>query len=60
VSPGPEAVRSGTYPFHKDLGLVTRGAPAGLTEAFLSFVRSPEGRAIIEAQGYLPLGEDEP
>jgi len=46
-----ENVRLGRYPFYKDLAFVTRGAPGPTGRAFLAFVASEEGRALIEAGG---------
>ena len=56
VEPSPARVASGDYPYFKDLAFVTRGEPEGLAAAFLAFVASPAGRAIIRANGYTPLG----
>ena len=34
----------------------TKGAPSGLTKAFIDYIYSPEGSAIIEKSGYIPTG----
>jgi phosphate transport system substrate-binding protein len=56
VPPSPEAVTEGRYPFYKDLAFVSAGAPEGATARFIELVFSDEGRAIIEANGYVALG----
>ena len=55
VPPTPKNVRSGRYPLVKTLAFVflQENLPAG-ARAFLEFVRSREGRKILEANGYLP------
>lgn len=54
-----EAVHFGTYPSPpaRDLNLVTRGQPTGLTGIFLEWVLS-EGQQFIPEAGYIPMAED--
>jgi phosphate transport system substrate-binding protein len=47
--------RDGTYPVTRKLFMNTRGEPGGLTRAFLDYVLSDEGAAIVQGAGYLPL-----
>ncbi|MCA9690661.1 MAG: substrate-binding domain-containing protein [Myxococcales bacterium] len=55
ITPTPETVASGAYPFFKDLAFVSRGPPAGLAAEFLEFVASPAGQQIIRESGGAPL-----
>ena len=56
VEPTPENARRGRYPLMIELGLV-RGPEAleGAAQGFVDFVLSPEGRAILEEHGLLPV-----
>ena len=55
VLPTPENVLSGRYPLVKTMAFVflKDKLPAG-AEAFMTFVRSREGKKILRANGYLP------
>lgn len=56
VSPvSREALRDGRYPLIRPLIQYTAGEPSGKVRAFLAFEQSEAGRAIIAANGYLPL-----
>jgi len=48
-----EALRQGKYPHAKPLFLISTSEPDATTAAFLSFVRSPEGREILSSYGNL-------
>lgn len=54
--PSAESVASGRYPLYKDLSFVysEERMPASL-RAFVEFVRSGEGEALIRKSGYVPL-----
>jgi phosphate transport system substrate-binding protein len=45
---------NGTYPIVRPLNMLTNGEPAGEVKAFLDFVLSDAGQAIVEEEGYLP------
>ncbi|MBC8071027.1 MAG: substrate-binding domain-containing protein [Deltaproteobacteria bacterium] len=60
VIPSVAAVRDGSYPFYKDLSFVTVGEPEGAAAQLIRFALSPEGRAVIEAHGCVPLGGNGP
>ncbi len=55
IEPSAENVRSGAYRLTRDSFLVTRGTPSPAVARFLEFVRSPEGRRVISANGAVPL-----
>lgn len=55
VEPSPENVRSGAYALTRDSFLVTKAAPAPAVARFLEFVRGPEGKRVISANGAVPL-----
>jgi phosphate transport system substrate-binding protein len=47
--------RDGTYPVTRKLYMNTKGEPEGLARAFIDYIRSEEGAAIVQAAGYIPL-----
>lgn len=51
-----ENVGNGSYPLMRPLNLVTRGPPAGAAKAFVDFVLSPEGQAIVRKEDFVPVG----
>lgn len=53
VTPSAKTLANGTYPFYKDLFLVTRPRPPALVKTFVEFVTSPEGKAILTRTGNL-------
>ncbi len=55
VTPSAETVRNRTYVVSRGLYSNTKGEPSPLVRAFLDTLHSPEGRAIIEAQGFIPV-----
>uniref|UniRef100_A0A832A0R4 Phosphate-binding protein n=1 Tax=Desulfacinum infernum TaxID=35837 RepID=A0A832A0R4_9BACT len=55
VTPSVDTVRNGTYAVSRGLYSNTKGEPSPLVKAFLDTLHSPEGRAIIEAQGFIPV-----
>lgn len=50
-----ETVKSGNYPIARGLFSNTKGEPTGLTQKFIEFLYSPEGRKIIAASGFIPV-----
>jgi phosphate transport system substrate-binding protein len=46
---------NGTYPVVRPLNMLTDGDPDELEQAFLNFVFSSDGQAIVEEEGYLPV-----
>lgn len=55
VTPSLETVKDGTYPVARELLLYAPARRDGVTRAFVDFVRSPEGQAIVAENGYVPL-----
>jgi phosphate transport system substrate-binding protein len=55
VAPTPENAANGTYPVVRPLNLLTNGAPSDLAQAWLDFIMSAEGQAIVEEQGYIAV-----
>ena len=47
--------KSGTYPIVRPLNMLTNGEPTGVVKAFLDFVMSAEGQAVVEEEGYLSI-----
>ena len=57
IEPTMANLATGKYKLFRPLYLVTKPAPSLETKKFLSWLRSPEGQAIIEAQGTLPYSK---
>jgi phosphate transport system substrate-binding protein len=55
IEPSVENVRSGAYRLTRDSFLVTKTASSPAVARFLEFVRSPEGKRVISANGAVPL-----
>lgn len=55
VAPSLETVKDGSYPISRPLFMYTNGEPAGAIKAYLDFVLSAEGQAIIEEIGFIPV-----
>jgi phosphate transport system substrate-binding protein len=55
VSPTPETIRSGRYPFSRALTFVLAGPARGETKLFLDWVLSGQGQAHVGAAGFFPL-----
>ncbi|MBD3173138.1 phosphate ABC transporter substrate-binding protein PstS family protein [Candidatus Bathyarchaeota archaeon] len=50
-----ENVLAGTYPFQRILWMFTLGKPSELEQAYFDYVMSPEGQAIVEEEGFIPI-----
>ena len=46
---------NGSYPVVRPLNMLTDGEPEGVEKAFLDFIFSSDGQAIVEEEGYLPV-----
>lgn len=51
VAPGVKNLTQGSYPLVKRFFIVTKPKPSALVQKFIDFVRSPEGRKILEQTG---------
>jgi len=53
--PTEENAATGDYAVVRPLNMVTYGQPEGKAEAFLEFILSEDGQAIVVEEGYLPV-----
>lgn len=54
MTPSQENAANGTYTITRLLYMNTKGEPQGLTKAFVDYIYSPAGKAIIAKAGYIP------
>jgi len=45
----------GAYPIVRPLNMMTQGEPAGVVKAWLDFILSDAGQAIVRKEGYIPV-----
>jgi phosphate transport system substrate-binding protein len=50
VDPSVANVKSGDYPIFRPLNMLTNGEPGGLAKAFLDFILSADGQAIVAGE----------
>lgn len=55
MAPTEENVLSGAYPLSRNLFFYLRAQPTGDTKAYIDWVLSSEGQAIVKESGYFPL-----
>ena len=55
VAPTPENALNESYPVVRPLNMMTSGAPSAVTEAWLDFIMSGDGQAIVQEEGYIPV-----
>lgn len=55
VQPTPENAANGSYSVVRPLNMVTSGEPGDLARAFIDFIYSEDGQAIVVAEGYLSV-----
>ena len=55
VEPGADAARKGTYPISRKLYIYTAGEPDAETKAFIDWILSPAGQAIVTKEGFVSL-----
>lgn len=55
VTPSVETIQSGKYAISRKLYLYTAGEPQGNIKAYLDFIKGPEGQALVEEDGFVPL-----
>lgn len=60
VAPGADSLARGTYPFERELSIVTSRRPARRLVAFLAFLGTEPSRGLCRKLGYLPVGAPAP
>ncbi|HVZ41743.1 MAG TPA: phosphate ABC transporter substrate-binding protein [Candidatus Kapabacteria bacterium] len=55
ITPSDQSVRSGQYPISRFLYLYLRNRPTGALKAYVDWILSAEGQAIVKKAGYFPL-----
>ncbi|MFJ7952378.1 PstS family phosphate ABC transporter substrate-binding protein [Lysinibacillus sp. NPDC096418] len=55
VAPTKENIRNGTYPLTSEFYAVTAGTENPNVPVFIDWIISPEGQALVEKVGYVPL-----
>ncbi|PKM77193.1 MAG: phosphate-binding protein [Firmicutes bacterium HGW-Firmicutes-15] len=57
TAPTEANVKAGSYKLQRPFTYVTKGAPTGLSKAFIDFVLSPEGQKIIVDEGAVSISK---
>ena len=52
IQPSPSSIADRSYPFYRKLYLVMREPHSASEQAFVAFVQSKRGRALLEANGH--------
>ncbi|MFQ5858450.1 MAG: phosphate ABC transporter substrate-binding protein [Anaerolineae bacterium] len=55
VEPSLETVNQGLYPIARPLYMYTNGEPTGTIKAYLDWILSDEGQAVVREVGFVPL-----
>ena len=55
VAPSIQSAVDGSYPIARPLFMYTAGEPEGAVKAYMDWIVSSEGQAIIEEMGYAPI-----
>lgn len=55
VAPSEENASNSTYPIVRPLNMLTNGAAEGVVKAFLDYILSADGQAIVSDEGYIPV-----
>jgi phosphate transport system substrate-binding protein len=55
ISPTVETVKDGSYPIARGLYIYTDGEPQGAILDYLDWILGPEGQAIVQDLGFVPL-----
>jgi phosphate transport system substrate-binding protein len=55
IAPSADNIKSGKYPLSRSLYFYLRGKPSGEVKAFIDYVLSPEGQALVTKVGYFPV-----
>lgn len=54
VPPAVGSAADGSYPLARPLYMITAGAPSGPANAYLDWILSPDGQAIVSRLGFVP------
>ena len=57
VAPNLDTIRNGSYPFIRDLNVVTRSDISPAAQSFVDYLLSPQGQNAVEASGYIKVTE---
>ena len=57
VEPSLDNIRNGTFPFIRDLTIVTRGEIEPPAQGFIDFLLGPKGQEGVEKSGYIRISE---
>ena len=60
VRPSLETVRSGRYPLARELYMFTRSDPPQIAVDFINFLTSPDGRRLVEKEGFISVEKTRP
>jgi len=52
-----ETALDGSYVLSRGLYMYSNGAPSGVMSAYIDFILSPEGQAVVADQGFVPLSQ---
>jgi phosphate transport system substrate-binding protein len=55
VTPSVETVKDNSYPIARGLYIYTLGEPAGAIREYLDWIQGPQGQAIVQDLGFVPL-----
>jgi len=55
IEPSIATVTSGEYPIARTLNMFTNGEATGLSKAYIDYILSPEGQAIVEEEGFVSI-----
>lgn len=58
VEPSVATVLDDSYPLHRALYMYTIGEPGGEVTAYINWVRSDAGQALVEKSGFVPIPAD--
>jgi len=57
IEPSLDNIRSGVFPFVRDLNVVTRGDIQPTAQRFVDYLLGPDGQKAVEASGYIKVTE---
>ncbi len=55
IAPSLENIANGQYPIHRDLNVLLGETAPAMARRFVAFLLSPEGQAIVRANGYVAV-----